>query len=78
MTTIESILSWPDKKKETRHNLILSMSNDIGRGYQDLKKAMWWAGKQEEKKKKGNFIISKQLSVEAEKREETRKEKRKN
>lgn len=78
MTTIESILSWPDKKEEVKHSLILSMSKDIGRWYGELKKAMWWAAKPEAQKKKGNFITAKQLTIDAEKREEIRKEKRKN
>lgn len=77
-TTIESILSAPDKKKQTEHSLIISMSKDISRGYGDLKKAVGGGGSQKltSKEQQSLFIVRGQLTPNAEQREDSRNKKR--
>lgn len=78
-TTIEEILSTPNQKKQTEHSLIVSMSKDISRGYGDLKNAVGGGGttRLTNKQQKWTFIVNGQITTTAEKREDSRIDKRK-
>lgn len=67
----------PDKQKITQYNILATISDDMNKGYQDLKLAIaWWGNKKENSQTGSEFIIGHQLTSEAEQRNKDQIEKR--
>ncbi len=73
--SIENILSSPDK--QTEYNIINTVSTDINKWYDSLRNTILWGGNKNIQTTKKTIINQKQITIDWEKREKTRSEKRK-